>query len=250
MFVLEAHYHHGKRMSHDGRHFKTASLKCVLSRTLSDQSPLAICPSASASLYVSHFLLITNNHLVPVVVWRTTTTHDRRKSNLLVDLCHPLLVLLRRSLTSEDNIHFLKTQSLRLGNKEPNECRSNEGQQTEQNVRSIRDMLKEIRRDLSNDKVIHPVTRSTQCRAVRAGADRPDFSNQNPCTGTPGVAKVDDEEPHHDHSGPTGALRVVEVVDVFGEDDSDDYMGYAHANGADGEDRLSANAVDVKDSGN
>lgn len=60
---------------------------------------------------------------------------------------------------------------------------------------------------------------------------------------------MDDEQPYHDHGGPSGALRIVEVVDIFGENNGDDYVRYTHTDGTDSENGLAANTVDVEYSG-
>lgn len=65
-----------------------------------------------------------------------------------------------------------------------------------------------------------PVGRSTQSNAIWTVRQRPDFSNDNPCTWTPGVTEVDDEEPDHDYSSPTGGLMVLPVMLVLGSNDS------------------------------
>lgn len=76
-------------------------------------------------------LLVANNQLlVARVVWRrrTAAIHKRGKTNLVVDLGHALLVLLRRTLASEDDVHLLETETLGLGNEEPDERRAEKGQ--------------------------------------------------------------------------------------------------------------------------
>jgi hypothetical protein len=98
----------------------------------------------------------------------------------------------------------------------------------------------------ANDEVVHPVAAAAQRGAVRARADGPDLSDQDPGTGTPGVTEVDDEEPDHDNSGPAGGLCVFEVVVVLCENHGDDEVRESHADGADSEHGLAASAVDVK----
>ena len=200
-------------------------------------------------LHMARTFLVTDDHLIPVVIRRVATIHNRRKPNLLLNLRHSLLVFLRRTLASEDGIHLLQTQALRLRHEEPDKRRSNERQKTKEDVCAVRDILKKIRRNLSNDEVVHPVTRATERGTVWTCADGPDLSDQDPRTRAPGVTEMNDEEPNHDDGGPAGSLRVVEVIDVLGEDDGDDYVRHAHADGSNGEDGFAAYAINVEHGG-
>ena|SRR5690242_16357587 len=211
---------------------------------------MTICPTLHARfLNMNSTLLIANDHLIPVVVLRVPSMNDCRESNFLVDLRHPLLILLRRTLASKDDIHLLKTQPLCLRHEKPDKCRTHKRQKTEKNVRSIRNVLEEIWRNLSNNEVVHPITGAAKRSPVWTRADGPDLGNQDPSARSPRVPEVDDEEPDHDYSGPACALRVVKIVNVLGEDDGDDYVGYTHTDGTDGKDGLTADAVNVEYSG-
>ena len=192
-------------------------------------------------------LLVTNHQLFTGVGWRRLTTdHDSGKTDLLVNLGHPLLVFQRGTLASEDDVHLLETQALRLGHKEPDEGRSNERDHTKENVCSVGDVFEEIRGDLSNDEVVHPVGRATERSTVWASADGPDLSNQNPCARSPRVAEVNDEEPDHNDSSPTCSLVVVEVVDVLGKNNGNDQVRNTHADCANCKDGLTADTIDVQ----
>ena len=57
-----------------------------------------------------------------------------------------------------------------------------------------------------------PVRRSAQSNAIRTIGQWPDLRDDDPCTWTPGVSEVDDEEPDHDDGGPTSALVMWPVV--------------------------------------
>lgn len=194
-------------------------------------------------------LLITKNQLFPSG-WGVAPAHNSRETNLLVNLSHPLLVFQGCTLASEDDIHFLETQTLGLRHEEPDESRSDERQHAEENVCSVCDVLEEIRGDLSDDEVVHPVTRATKRGSIWACADGPYLSDQDPCTRTPGVTEVDDEEPDHNDGGPSSSLMVFEVIDILRENDGDDQMRDTHADGADGENGLTTNAVNVQYSRN
>jgi hypothetical protein len=56
---------------------------------------------------------------------------------------------------------------------------------------------------------------------------------------------VNHKEPDHSNSSPSSSSLLVKVVDIASQDDSDNDVARSHANGADDEDRLSANAIDV-----
>jgi hypothetical protein len=73
--------------------------------------------------------------------------------------------------------------------------------------------------------------------------------DQNPSTRTPGVTKVDDEQPDHYYGCPARRTVVLKVVKVLGEDDGDDKVRKGHAEGSDGEDGFAAEFVDVEDCG-
>lgn len=88
---------------------------------------------------------------------RRRITGQPRKSNLTVNLRHPLLVLERSALATEDGVHFLERQPLGLRDEEPDETRTGRGHQPEQDVRSVGDVFEQIGGDLPDDEVVHPV---------------------------------------------------------------------------------------------
>ena len=56
---------------------------------------------------------------------------------------------------------------------------------------------------------------------------------------------MDDEEPHHDYGCPSGGPVVFKIVNVLGQDDSDDEMRKCHAESTDSQDGLATELVDV-----
>jgi hypothetical protein len=124
-----------------------------------------------------------------------------RKANFAVNLLHTLKVGLGSALGSEDNIllnpvvsdqklrerlretyHFLESESLGLGNEEPDKCGSERGEAPEQDVCAVLDLLQHVWRDLSDDEVVHPVGRSPKGNAIGASAERPNLGDENPGT--------------------------------------------------------------------
>lgn len=57
------------------------------------------------------------------------------------------------------------------------------------------------------------------------------------------------EEPDHDDGGPAGAPLRIPLVLVLRNEDGDDNMARGHADSADGQDRLTPDAVDPKHGG-
>jgi hypothetical protein len=57
---------------------------------------------------------------------------------------------------------------------------------------------------------------------------------------------MNDEQPHHDNSGPARCLLFSKLANIPGEQNGDDQMREAHTESADGEDGLAAYAVDVE----
>jgi len=114
---------------------------------------------------------------------------------------------------------------------------------------------------------IHPVGGRAEGDAVGSIGQRPDLGHDDPRAGAPGVAEVDDEEPawlafrlkshvgkqgviedspNHSHGGPASSSVVLPGIAVLGDDDCDDDMAGGHADGADGEHRLSSDLVNVE----
>jgi hypothetical protein len=57
------------------------------------------------------------------------------------------------------------------------------------------------------------------------------------------TSKVDDKEPDHDNCCPSSRLVIVKVVDVLGEDHSDNEVAQGHAKGTDGQNGLTTDTV-------
>ena len=60
---------------------------------------------------------------------------------------------------------------------------------------------------------------------------------------------MDDEKPNHDNSSPTSCLVVLKVINVLGEDNSDDEMAKTHADSSDCENRFTAETIDPENGG-
>lgn len=77
----------------------------------------------------------------------------------------------------------------------------------------------------------------------------PDFCDDDPCTRTPRVTEMDDEQPDHDDGCPSGALVVGPVVGEAAHDGCDDEVGQRHTNRTDDERGFTAPFIDVHDGG-
>jgi hypothetical protein len=62
------------------------------------------------------------------------------------------------------------------------------------------------------------------------------------------TSKVDNKQPNHANGTPSSSLVVFEVVNVFGQDNSDDQVAGPHANGTNSQDGLTTQTIDPKDS--
>ena len=60
---------------------------------------------------------------------------------------------------------------------------------------------------------------------------------------------MDNKQPDHADGGPASGRLLVPLVDILGDDNGDDDVAGGHADGADGENRLTADAVDPEDRG-
>lgn len=140
--------------------------------------------------------------------------------------------------------HLLERQTLGLGHQEPDEGRTQVGQQTEENVRAIGNALEHVGCDLADDEVVHPVAGSAEGDTVRPGAEGPDLGDDDPRARAPRVTKVDDKEPDHADSRPAGRPVLGPLVDVLGHQHGNDDVAGGHADGADGQHGLAAGAVD------
>lgn len=151
---------------------------------------------------------------------------------------------------TEDSIHLLEGKLLGLWDKEGDKESTHEGEETEENVSSVLQILKHIWSDLTDDKVAHPVGRSTESDTLSTVGKWPDLSNQNPGTWSPGVTKVDNEEPDHGDGSPSSSLVGVPSVLELTEDDSNDEMAKSHTDGTGDENWLATSFVDPKNSWN
>lgn len=139
---------------------------------------------------LAHLLLLTKR--------RTALTTQRTiETNLPVDCFHSFKVSPSGRVGSKQNIHLLKRKSLSLRNKEPDEGGAHEAEKAEDDVCAVSDAREHIRRDLTDDEVVHPVGAGTESNAVGAIGHGPNFCDEDPGAGTPGVAEMDNEEPDH-----------------------------------------------------
>lgn len=77
---------------------------------------------------------------------------------------------------------FWATELESLLTVEPDKSSSQCDQQTKQDKGSISEVRYHVRCDLTNDEVIHPVGRRSQCNAVRASRQWPHLCNNDPGT--------------------------------------------------------------------
>lgn len=59
---------------------------------------------------------------------------------------------------------------------------------------------------------------------------------------------MNDKQPDHDDSSPSGSPVVLEIVDVLGENDGNDKMGKCHTESTDRENGLATKLINVQDS--
>jgi hypothetical protein len=64
------------------------------------------------------------------------------------------------------------------------------------------------------------------------------------------TSKVDDKQPNHADSGPTSCRMRIELIDVLGEDNSDDEMAKTHTNGTDSQNRLTTETINPENGRN
>jgi hypothetical protein len=58
---------------------------------------------------------------------------------------------------------------------------------------------------------------------------------------------VYNKEPNHADGSPSGRFMIMEVVNVLGQNNSNDDMASSHSNGTDYENRLAAQTIDPQD---
>lgn len=157
----------------------------------------------------------------------------------------------------------LEGKTFGLGEEEPDEGSATEGEEAEEDVSArlmladyhpatsavssipIFEALKHVRCNLTDDEVVHPVGRSAESDTVRALADWPDLSDDDPSARSPGVSEVHDEQPDHGHCCPAGGRVRLPLVLVLGEDDCDDDVAGGHTDGTDNEDGFATKLVNV-----
>ena len=139
---------------------------------------------------LAHLLLLTKR--------RTALTTQRTlETNLPIDRFHSFKVSPSGRVGSKQNVHLLKRKSLSLRNIEPDEGGAHEAEKAEDDVSAVSDAREHIRRDLTDDEVVHPVGAGAESNTVRAIGHGPDFCNEDPGAGTPGVAEMNNEKPDH-----------------------------------------------------
>ena len=144
-------------------------------------------------------LLTKRRNDAALTVVATLTSHRTLETNIPIDGLHSLKVSPSGCISSKQDIHLLKRESLSLRYIEPDECGAHEAEKAEDDVRAVSDARKHIGRDLTDDEVVHPVGGCAQGNAVGAVGHGPDFCDENPGAWSPGVAEVNNEEPDHGH---------------------------------------------------
>lgn len=90
-----------------------------------------------------------------------------------------------KTLSSEKNIHLLKTQSLCLWHNEPYEDYSEERHQSEEDKRAVCDLFDHVWRNLPNDEIGHPVGRGADGNAIGSVTERPHLRDKHPRAWSP-----------------------------------------------------------------
>ena len=60
---------------------------------------------------------------------------------------------------------------------------------------------------------------------------------------------MDDKKPDHDNSCPASCLMIFKVINVLGEDDSDNQMAKTHADSTDSKNWLTTETIDPENGG-
>lgn len=176
--------------------------------------------------------------------------------------------------------HLLERETLRLGNKEPDEACAEGSHQPKEDVGSVSNMGEQVGRGLADDEVVPVVVSCTflsdhfqntyiqlldaprdTIRGVLRGhtsamiiqAQGPQDSakiRQFPIdvTGFLLTSKVGYKQPDHTDGSPTCGSLFIETVDVLGQNDSDDEVACSHPNCTDDQNRFSSGTVDPEDS--
>ena len=152
------------------------------------------------------------------------------------------------TLAPKHQIHFLQRQPLGFRYAKPHKHSSPRCQQPKEHECAPRALLEQVRGDLPDDEIVHPITTRAYADTKRAITQGPDLRDQDPCAGTPAVAEVDDKEPNKDDGRPARGFVPVDGPGVFvtAGDDGDDEVAERHADGTDEHDRFATKAVDVE----
>lgn len=90
----------------------------------------------------------------------------------------------------------------------------------------------------------YPVTATTDTDTLGAHAEREDLRGDDPCNWTPGIGKVDDEDPHEHNSGPTGGAVFLKSTLVGSDDTRDNEVAGSHACSTGDQNLLTTNLID------
>ncbi|KAL8654261.1 MAG: hypothetical protein Q9210_001605 [Variospora velana] len=136
----------------------------------------------------------------------------------------------RNAHAPDHDVHLLQRQSLRFRHVEPQEDRTPERHQPEEDKSPVSDMLEHIRRNLPHDEVGHPIRRRAEGDAVRVVREGPDFADEDPRTRTPAVTEVNDKKPNHCHGRPPGCFVLPSRPRLLipRKDDRDNHMTGSH----------------------
>jgi hypothetical protein len=110
------------------------------------------------------------------------------------------------SLVTKDLVHFFQSETLGLGDHEEDEAGREETHDTEEDECAVVHRADHIRGSLSDGEVVEPVGRGTDGDTLGSDTEREDFGNENPCTGSPRVSKVDLVDPDECYGNPTSSF--------------------------------------------
>lgn len=175
------------------------------------------------------------------------------QTQLLVDALHALTVLVGNAahVTTEEDIEFLEGLVLGLREELPDEETTSKREDGEEDVGTVLHGVKHVLGCKTNDEVEHPVGGSDNGNTTRTHTGGENFLSKDPCDGTPGVRKVNSEEPDEDNGNPSLsdgemlALVPLGLVDTLNGSDND--VADEHANGTDNQESLTTELVQEED---
>lgn len=154
--------------------------------------------------------------------------------------------------------HLLERETLRLGNKEPDEACAEGSHQPKEDVGSVSNMGEQVLEntyiqllDAPRDTIRGVLRGHTSAMIIQAQGPQDSAKiRQFPIdvTGFLLTSKVGYKQPDHTDGSPTCGSLFIETVDVLGQNDSDDEVACSHPNCTDDQNRFSSGTVDPEDS--